>query len=119
MIRSFLNIAASGSKVRTENVLTAEILMPIANYAGIPERLVAMRALMPQLQQLPGLHAYPAATSLPLNNGSWTRSVKATDAEQKEGVDGPSANYVACTPGYFSVIGPSTPSFCSASVAFT
>ena len=104
MIRSFLNLSASSSKVRTENVLTAEILMPIANYAGIPERRVAMRALLPQLQQLPGLVSYAAATRLPLNRGSWTRTVRAAGAEQKEGEEGINANYAAVTPNYFATL---------------
>lgn len=105
MIRSFLKLSESGSKVRTENMLTASILMPIANYPDNLAKRTAMRSLLNQLQQLPGVQSFAGVTRLPLNRNNWTRTVRPEGAEQKEGDNGIRTSYVAATPGYFTTIG--------------
>jgi predicted permease len=105
MIRSFLNLNQLNSKVHTDNILTAQILMPIANYPDDPSKRTAMRALIPQMQQLPGLKAWAATTRLPLNRGSWTRRTYAPGSTHPDDKNGLRTNYAATTPGYFDVIG--------------
>jgi putative ABC transport system permease protein len=104
MIRSFLNLNELSKTVRTDNVLTANVLMPIAVYPDEASKRTAMRQLMPQLQQLPGLHAVAAATRLPLNRGSWTTRVWGAGSSYADKENPLQANYCGVTPGFFSVM---------------
>jgi hypothetical protein len=105
MIRSLFAMMDSEHRVRSQGVLTARFLMPMATWPSDTARREFCDRVLPLVRSLPGIQSASIVTPLPLNNeNSDTRIVaetgKYTDRERPL-----RTNYTECYPEFFATLG--------------
>jgi putative ABC transport system permease protein len=70
LLRSFSRLRDSGIGVRTENVITMGVNLPVAKYKTLPERRQFFDQLIERLQREPGVQAAAISTEIPLEGGN-------------------------------------------------
>jgi len=105
LLRSFVKLLDVDPGFRATGVLTAQIALPTAKYAKPEQARAFFDELVSRVQQLPGVQAAGAVSSLPLsgtgNSGTTTvdsRAVAPQDAS-------PEADWRVVTPGFFQAMG--------------
>ncbi|MEO5988767.1 MAG: ABC transporter permease [Candidatus Eisenbacteria bacterium] len=105
MVRSFMHLERAGRGLRTDHVVSAQTLLPIATYPDENSRRVFMRELDARLAALPGMRGHAIVTRLPLNRGNRTNGIIADGAKYVSPQDAPQSNIIRGLPGYFELIG--------------
>lgn len=105
MVRSFMHLDRASRGLRTDNVVSAQTLLPIATYPDENSRRSFMRDLDARLEALPGMREHAIVTSLPLNRGNRTNGIIADGAKHVSPQDAPETSIVRGLPGYFSLVG--------------
>lgn len=104
-VRSFVRIMERGQALRTQDMLTAQVLLPFASHPTEADKIAYFRRLFPALRELPGVNNATAVTMLPLNRGSNVSAVLTPELAGVSASQAPRANYGSTYPGYFSTIG--------------
>lgn len=104
-VRSFVRVLERGQMLRTENMLTAQILLPFASHPTDADKIAYFRKLLPSLRALPGVKAATAVSGLPLDRNSNSNPVVTPETQDQDVSIAPRANTVLSYPGYFSTIG--------------
>ena len=91
--------------VRSEGVYTARFLLPIATWAGDSARREFCDRVYPLAQSLPGVQSASMVTMLPLNRGSWSRTVVGEIGARTDEKRAAKVNFAECYPGYFRTLG--------------
>ena len=98
MIRSFLNFQSRGSGVRTQNMLTATLILPPEQYPEPADWIRFTDNLMARLEVRPDLGRVTMASHAPVT-GAFRLTVQLDDVELN------SVATLAVAPGYFDAIG--------------
>ena len=105
MVRSFLKATALQSTVRSDGVLTAGLLLPVATYPGDADRIEFFRRTLQRIEALPGVTAAAAVSELPLSQDASDVGVVAEGVSSDVTRQGTPAGFAVCTPGYLRVAG--------------
>jgi putative ABC transport system permease protein len=105
MVRSLFAMLDSEKLVRSDGVLTARFLLPMATWETDSSRRVFCDRVVPLARELPGVHSASIITDLPLsrdNNGTRLVSENGTHNDPERPLR---ANFAECYPDYFESIG--------------
>jgi putative ABC transport system permease protein len=105
MIRSLFTMIDSEKLVQSEGVYTSRFLLPVATWESDSARREFCDRVFPLAQNLPGVQSASLVTMLPLNSGSWSRSVVGEIGAKTDTLRPPRVNFVECYPGYFQTLG--------------
>ena len=98
MIRNFLNFQLRDTGIRTEDMLTATLILPATTYPEASDRIRFEQDLMARLEAQPGLRPVTLASHAPLT-GALRRTIR---------IDGlllDSVRVLSVAPGYFDAVG--------------
>ena len=102
MVRSFMKRYELQNHIRTDGVLTGQVLLPIATYPDDSKKIEFFHAVLPQLAAIPGVEKVSGIQQLPLGRGSWGRlAVTEKHPDPKNGIP---VKYGIVFPGYFDVL---------------
>jgi predicted permease len=105
LLRSFVKLLEVDPGFRADSVLTAQVALPTAKYAKPEQSRAFFHELVNRVQQLPGVQAAGAISSLPLsgpgNSGTTTVDSRAVSPQDAS----PEADQRAVTPGFFQAMG--------------
>lgn len=105
LLTSFRNLLHVDPGFRTEGVLTASLTAPRARYAEDPRLISLMDRSLEAIQQIPGVIAAGATSSIPFG-GDYSDSVIFAEGYQTQpGESLVSPHSIVCTPGYFAAMG--------------
>ncbi len=105
MIRSLFAMMDSEKLVRSEGVLTARFLLPIATWPGDSARREFCDRVYPLAQGLPGVRSASIVTNLPLSRGSWRTNIVGETGARTDPERPAAVNFTECYPGFFSSLG--------------
>jgi putative ABC transport system permease protein len=105
LLRSFVKLLQVDPGFRAENVLTAQIALPTANYGKPEQQRAFFRELVTRARHLPGVQAAGAISNLPLSGqgNSGTATVESHAVAPQDA--SPETDYRAVTSGYFQAMG--------------
>jgi putative ABC transport system permease protein len=104
MIKSSVRLNTIELPFSTENIFTARITLPVADYADTTSRLAFYEDLLPRLQALPGVESATLSDGLPARgNGTRVFQVEGQSYATREAY--PVAREGIVTPGYFRTFG--------------
>ena len=101
LVRSFAELRGVDPGYRIERVLTAEVRLPTATYAGQPEVTGFFHQLLEQIAALPGVEAAGAVSNLPLATDLGDLNFDIEGRETPSSEVSPKADWQTVTPGYF------------------
>ena len=104
MVRSFMKRYDLQNGIRTDGVLTGQVLLPIATYPEDPQKIEFFHAVLPQLAAIPGVEKVSGIQTLPLGRSNWGVRVIAQDGKSQEPKDALRVQYGIVFPGYFDVL---------------
>jgi len=102
LLRSFERMRAVDIGVRAENVLTASIALPEAQYGTKSERARALHEIAARLEHAPGVDAAAISMEIPLGGGVNTYAQKPGASREEQGS---LMEWNEVTPGYFRAMG--------------
>ena len=105
MVRSLFAKIDSEKLVRTQGVLTANFLMPIATWKTDTTRLEFCDRLLPRVRELPGVRSAAFTTMLPLNRNDNSRRVVSETGKHTDVEHPLRTNFTEVSPDYFSTLG--------------
>ncbi|MFP4623694.1 MAG: ADOP family duplicated permease, partial [Gemmatimonadota bacterium] len=103
MVRSFQRLQAVDPGIDPTGVLTVQVGLPAAGYAGHEPVALFFRSLTERVGGLPGVAAVGATQQLPLDGRAGCSGIAAADREAE--TSGCFASTVHVTPGYFEAMG--------------
>jgi putative ABC transport system permease protein len=104
-VRTFLTLLRTDPGFNSENLLTMNLVLPVAKYTDEPQRAAFYSDLLQRMRSVPGVESAAAVNFLPLGGSN------ASDSYLVEGEAVPSqdqenlARYRVCTPEYFQTMG--------------
>lgn len=104
LVRSFVELRGVDPGYRVERVLTAEVTLPPATYAGQPEVSGFFRQLLGRVCALPGVEAAGAVSNLPLTTDLGDLNFDIEGREKPSREVSPQADWQTVTPGYFEAM---------------
>ncbi len=104
-LRSFFRVVERGQTLRTENMLTAQVLLPFASHPTDSAKVAYFSQLLPALRTLPGVKRVSAVSLLPLNRNSNVSAVTSSRQPDLKASEAPRSNQSSVYPGYFETIG--------------
>ena len=105
MVRSVLAMLDSEKLVRSEGVLTAHFLLPIATWPSDTARREFCDRVLPLARALPGVQSASIITDLPLGRNSNTIRIVAESGTHTDPERPLRANVSECYPEFFSTLG--------------
>lgn len=110
LLRSFVRVVAVNPGVRTSNILTMNLSLPLAKYDTPVKRANFYKNLTERLETLPGVRSAGAVLFLPLRVSilSFRIGVDSFEIEGRPPIPAgqqPQADYRPATPGYFKTMG--------------
>jgi putative ABC transport system permease protein len=69
LLRSFVRLERTSPGFSSENVLTAQVSLPVTDYREPAQRAAFARSLLDRVRSLPGVRSASAATSIPYGGG--------------------------------------------------
>jgi putative ABC transport system permease protein len=105
MIRSLFAKIDSERLVRSEGVVTANFLLPIATWKSDTTRREFCDKVLPLARELPGVRSAALTTLLPLNRDSNGRRVVSETGTHTDPERPLRTNYTAVSPDYFATLG--------------
>jgi putative ABC transport system permease protein len=101
LVRSFARLQERPLGLRTEGVLTAQLVLPPNRYAGLPETAVFLARLVERLRALPGVDAAGLVNAMPLTGSNARRPYQVAGVTHRDQV----ADFRVVTPQYFAAMG--------------
>src|ERR1043166_2678236 len=105
MVRSVLAMLDSEKLVRSEGVLTARFLLPIATWPSDTARREFCDRVVPLARALPGVQSASIVTDLPLSHRSHGTRVVSEHGTHDDPERALRTNISSCYPGLFSTLG--------------
>src|SRR5262249_54367356 len=105
MIRSLFAMLDSERLVRSQGVITARFLLPIATWPTDSTRREFCDRVMPLARELPGVRSASIVTLLPLNRDSNGARVVSETGNHNDPERALRANFTECYPDYFATLG--------------
>ena len=105
MIRSFLKIYTADIGVRTANILTASVDLPVARYPGVLGQIAFFERLTTRLKGIPGVDSVALSSSLPGLYAPRPPFELAGGRPEQDEERRPRVAAVAIGPGYFRTLG--------------
>ena len=105
MVRSFMRLQEQRNALRSDNVLTASVLLPAVLYPEPEQRVQFFREFRQSLSELPVVKSAGGVLNLHLGTSNWTVSVEREGIEQPNAPDMPIVAYNVITPGYLETVG--------------
>lgn len=105
LARSLYHLLDLDPGFRTEQVVSAQIVLPGSAYPDDEQRTGFFRRLIPLLATLPGVENAGAVTNLPLATGLGDMNFTIEGRPILEGDLKPAADWQVVTPGYFQTMG--------------
>jgi putative ABC transport system permease protein len=105
MIKSFLRLQRVNIGLNAKNVLTAGVNLPEKKYPELEQRAAFFKQLVERVRSLPGVQAASATATLPLNGGTWGRSLTVEGYPVLSVGQAPIIQHTVVTPGYFRTMG--------------
>jgi len=105
LVRSFLTLVKTNPGFNSENVLTMNLVLPVAKYKEDPQRSAFYTDLVNRVKAVPGVQSAAVVNYIPLGGAN------SSDAFLVEGVPEPASGqesggrYRVCTPDYFQTMG--------------
>jgi len=104
-LQSFLKMATVDLGFRTENVLTFQVTLPQARYAGDERVALVYQQIVDRVKALPGVENVGLTSRLPMGRGGlWRGYIRDGDPAPHRD-ETPSARYQAVTPDYLRALG--------------
>lgn len=104
MLQSFMNLRSIPSGIDERDVLTFQIFMPGARYAGATEIHAFEQEFAERVRALPGVQAVGATTALPLAGGGGCSYTVWEGMTLPPGADPPCLATTFIKPGYFDAL---------------
>src|SRR5262249_7575890 len=105
MVRSLFAMLDSEKLVRSQGVLTARFLLPIATWPNDSARREFCDRVLPLVRELPGVLPASIVTHLPLNRNSNGVRLVTEHGTHDDPERALRANFVECYPDYFTTLG--------------
>jgi putative ABC transport system permease protein len=105
MIRSLFAMMDSERLVRSDGVMTARFLLPIATWPSDSARREFCDRVMPLVRVLPGVQSASIVTTLPLNSDSDGARIVSEAGKYTDPERGLRTNFTECYPDYFTALG--------------
>ena len=105
MIRSLFAKIDSEKLVRSQGVLTANFLLPIATWKSDTARREFCDRVLPMVRALPGVKTAGLTTMLPLNRNDNQRHVVSETGKYTDIEHGLRSNFTEISPDYFATLG--------------
>ena len=104
MIRSFLNVYTADVGVKTANILTANLALPVARYPGAEGQITFYDRLRRRLEVVPGVESVTIASALP-TDGTAKFAYELAGAPAADEKRRPKLAALTIGPGYFRTVG--------------
>jgi putative ABC transport system permease protein len=104
LTRSYVELRGVDPGYRVEHLLTTELDLPVASYAGAPEVTLFFRQLLDQIAALPGVAVAGAVSNLPLATRLGDLNFEIEGREKAAGAVSSAADWQTVTPGYFDAM---------------
>jgi len=104
MVRSFMKRVGLQNHIRTDGILTGQVLLPFATYPEDHQKIEFFHAILPQLAAIPGVEKVSGVQQLPLGRGSWQRRVIPEGAKDPDPKNAVLVKYGIVFPEYFGVL---------------
>jgi len=104
LLRSFARLTNVDPGFDPENVLTAEVFLPTAQYTSDTARIAFMEQLTTAISAVPGVRAVGATTGIPFGGG-WTQGFDVEGFQPGPNQPGPWGEHRVVTPGYREAMG--------------
>ncbi len=105
MVRSLFAMLDTEKLVRSEGVLTARFLLPMATWPSDSARREFCDRVVPLARALPGVRSASIVTVLPLNQNSTTTRLVSEHGTHDDRERPLRANFAECYPDYFGTLG--------------
>jgi putative ABC transport system permease protein len=105
MIRSLIAKMDSEKLLRSEGIVTAHFLLPVASWKSDTTRREFCDRVLPLARALPGVRSAALTSVLPLNNGDDTRRVVSETGAHTDRERGLRTNFTEISPEYFATLG--------------
>jgi len=105
MIKSLFVKIDQEKLVRSQGVITANFLMPIATWKSDTARLVFCDQVLPLVRALPGVKTAAFTTVLPLNRNNDGRRIVSETGKYNDPDKGLRSNFTEVSPDYFATLG--------------
>ena len=101
MVQSFMKVQRLDFGFDTERVLSARVILPAYRYSDAADVEAFTKALVPKLQQIPGVEAAGVVSYLPLSGWSGGIDFSIEGKPPSSAAERPSAAFQAATEDYF------------------
>jgi putative ABC transport system permease protein len=105
MLRSLLELESVAPGYRSGAVLTSQLSLDFSKYSDRPRRLAFVDAVLGRIEAQPAVRAAALASSFPLNDGTWTQSLRVEHRAAVSGEAAPTIDLRVVTPGYLQTLG--------------
>jgi predicted permease len=105
MLHSFVNLLRADPGFQPQQVLTASLSLPYQTYTKPPQRVAFYKALIANLQSLPGVQYVGAGTDLPWTGYDGNADGYKIEGRSDEYNSKTTARYHVATPDYFRALG--------------
>lgn len=105
LVRSFVRLEHTNPGFHPENVLTAQIVLPLAQYRQPAQTIAFQRSLLERVRSLPGVIAAGASDPMPFSNSFSAGSFDIVGRTRNPNDPSPVVAQPRTTPGYFEAMG--------------
>lgn len=105
LIRSFLQLVKTDPGFNSDNLLTMNLVLPVAKYKDEPQRAAFYSDLVRRVMELSGVESAAAVNHLPLGGSNSSTSFLVEGLPEPPPGQEFSGRYRVCTPNYFETMG--------------
>jgi putative ABC transport system permease protein len=105
LIKSFVSLLKTNPGFRPDNVLTMELVLPMAKYAEAPHRAQFLKELTERVESLGGVESAGFVNHLPLGGSNSSTSFLVEGLPEPPPGQEFLGRYRVCTPDYFRALG--------------
>jgi len=105
LVRSFLALLKTSPGFNPDNILTMNLVLPVARYKDEPQRGMFYRDLVQRVKELPGVQSAAAVNYLPLGGSNSSDDYLVEGAPEPPPGHENDGRYRVCTADYFQTMG--------------
>jgi putative ABC transport system permease protein len=105
LIRSFLQLIKTDPGFNSDNLLTMNLVLPVAKYKDEPQRAAFYSELVRRVEALPGVESAAAVNHLPLGGSNSSNPFLIESLPEPPPGQQNGGRYRVCTPNYFKAMG--------------
>jgi putative ABC transport system permease protein len=105
LIRSFLQLVKTDPGFNSENLMTMNLVLPVAKYKDEPQRAAFYSDLVRRTEELPGVASAAIVNHLPLGGSNSSTSFLVEDLPEPPPGQEFDGRYRVCSPNYFQTMG--------------